>query len=1224
MFSVMQRFVWQNIFTAVCLFVSGVTGFSQSPIEPAVTHRFVLIGDAGRLLNGKSIVSDAVAKHVNTSDSITTILFLGDNIYERGLPDKEDNNYNEYVDVLAKQLLPFESHAAAVYMIPGNHDWQKSGPEGWERIKRQAAWVDSLDKDNIVFLPKEGCPGPEEIVINDSLVLVIVDTQWWLHPFEKPGVDSDCNCKTEDDVINALKDIAYRNRNKRIVFTSHQPMRSYGIHGGYYTWKQHLFPLTEFSDNLYIPLPIIGSLYPFVRGTFGNIQDLKHPEYKNMVKRIEGTMSIAPDVIYAGGHDHSLQLIQENKQSYIVSGSGINRERVKKGKNALYVSDQRGFVEIIYRADGSEQVVIYEVDEQGAYKAAYDVVLPLKQFPKEIALTNESCIEQDSITVAIAPEYDAVNGSHRFWFGENYRKLWATPTTLKVFYIEKEGLKILQQGGGQQTKSLRMADSTGKEWVLRTVQKDPAKALPENLRSTVAKTVVQDQISAAHPYAPLTIPPLAAALNVPHANPQIVFVLNDPALGIYRSEFANTVCIFEEREPTSVEAAKTYNTTKVLEKLQEDNDNRIDEKAVLNARMLDLLIGDWDRHEDQWRWEKRVEGKRSVYAPIPRDRDQTYFINAGVLPYIAARKWIMPKIQGFDAKIKNVNGFMFNARYFDRFFLHELSEREWIEVIQHLQQTLSDSLIAEAVAQLPDTIYAQCGKQIVHNLIARRNALLKNGLKFYTFLAHTVEVPGSDKDEFFELEYQKGGDIILKVYKIKKDGTKGNVFYERKFNKKTTKEIRLYGRGGEDVFDVLGKGRSPIKVRMIGGSEKDSFIVERQVHSRKNLVVYDRSDKENEFPAHAKATIHKSSDPAINTYNGRTFQYNQLLPQASGGYNADDGIWLGAGAQYTKYGFRKEPYAQRHRLLLGHALATDATNVKYFGHFVDVFGKTDVKINFDARAPDNVSNFFGVGNETQYVKIGDKPITYYRTRYNLITTQIKLEHTFARTFKLYGGIIGQYYAADASDNARRYINIYDIRNPDENVFTKKIFVGLIGGFQLDTRNSEFMPIRGVYWNTFLTGMQQLDEKNQNFGRFETDMTVYTSFNKDPRFVLINHFGGGLNAGDPYYFQMCYLGGSTNLRGYRNYRFAGNNKFFYNVEVRVKLFDFTSYLFPGSIGLIAFNDLGRVWTDGEKSTTWHDGYGGGFYIVPAKMLVVNMVLGCSKEGVLPYVSLGVKL
>jgi len=1213
------------IHTFLCLLIFPVSMNAQTEQKSQVVHRFILIGDAGRLVNGKNLVTDAVANYVNKADSNVTILFLGDNIYEKGLPDIDDNDYDESVEVLKKQLLPFADYNAKVYMLPGNHDWQKSGPLGWERIKREAAWVDSLHQDNIVFLPQEGCPGPEEILINDSLVLVILDTQWWLHPFEKPGIQDDCACKTEDQVIAKLKDIAYRNRNKRIVFTSHHPLRSYGIHGGYYTWKQHIFPFTEMSHNAYVPLPVLGSLYPLVRGTFGNIQDLKHPEYKNMIKRIEDAMSVAPDVIYAAGHDHSLQLIQEKRHSYIVSGSGINREQVKKGRHASFVSDQRGFAEIEYRADGTERVVFYEVDETSAYKEAYASMLPFKKKIKIASDADEhSCITDDSITVSIAPEYNEVNGSHRFWFGNNYRALWATPVKLKVFYIEKEGLEILQQGGGQQTKSLRMVDKSGKEWVLRTVQKDPAKALPENLRGTVAKKIVQDQISAAQPYAPLTVPPLATSLGVPHATPNIVFVPNDPALGFYRKDFANTICIFEEREPASNNADKTYNTSKVLEKLQEDNDNSIDEKAVLTARMLDLLLGDWDRHEDQWRWEKTSDGKKSIYAPIPRDRDQVYFINSGVLPSIASRKWISPKFQGFDAKIRDVNGFMFNARYFDRFFLNELSEAEWKIVLKHVQQTLTDSILSAAVHRLPDTIYAQCGDKVLSNLISRRNSLYKNGMNFYKFLARTVEIPGSDKNDFFELNYQNKGNLTLKVYKIKKDGSKGSVVYERTFDKRTTREIRLYGRGGEDIFSVIGAGHSSIEVRMIGGDGVDSFNVDKKVHNKYNISIYDRSDKPNVFPGFSKAVVHTSENNAINEYNGRTFKYNQLLPQAAGGYNLDDGLWLGAGAQYTTQGFRKEPYAQRHRIMIGHALATKATNIKYYGHFVKFIGNNDLKINFDARAPDNVSNFFGTGNETAFIKQGNKPITFYRTRYNLITGQAKLEHTFAKTVKVYGGVIGQYYAIDSTDNAGRYITGYDVQNPPQNVYSQKIFAGLIGGFQIDTRNSEVMPIRGIYWHTFLTGMQQLNETDKRFGRFETDMTVYTSFNKDPRFVLINHFGAGLNVGDPYFFQMCYLGGSTNLRGYRNYRFAGNSKAYYNVEVRVKLFDFTSYLFPGSVGLIAFNDVGRVWAKGENSDIWHDGYGGGFYIIPAQMLLINMTVGVSKEGVLPYISVGIKL
>jgi hypothetical protein len=178
----------------------------------------------------------------------------------------------------------------------------------------------------------------------------------------------------------------------------------------------------------------------------------------------------------------------------------------------------------------------------------------------------------------------------------------------------KRGLKNLQKGGGKQTKSLRLQDPTGQQWVLRTIQKYPEKGLPQNLRATVAKDILQDQVSAAHPFSALTVPPLAAALGIPHSNPEIVYVPDDPALGDYRKDFANQVFLFEESEP--LDAEKTDNTDKVQRKLQDDNDNRVDEKTVLRARLLDMLLGDWDRHEDQWRWEKLEDGKGQLMNPF--------------------------------------------------------------------------------------------------------------------------------------------------------------------------------------------------------------------------------------------------------------------------------------------------------------------------------------------------------------------------------------------------------------------------------------------------------------------------------------------------------------------------------------------------------------------------------------------------------------------------------
>src|SRR5690349_10143235 len=135
-----------------------------------------------------------------------------------------------------------------------------------------------------------------------------------------------------------------------------------------------------------------------------------------------------------------------------------------------------------------------------------------------------SCAQQigsDSITIALEPEYNKAGRIHRLLFGDNYRALWATPVTLKVFRLEDEkgGLKILQKGGGLQTLSLRLQDPSGQQWVLRTIQKYPERGLPPRLRPTVVRDILQDQVSAAHPFSALTVPPLAGALGIPHSNP---------------------------------------------------------------------------------------------------------------------------------------------------------------------------------------------------------------------------------------------------------------------------------------------------------------------------------------------------------------------------------------------------------------------------------------------------------------------------------------------------------------------------------------------------------------------------------------------------------------------------------------------------------------------------------------------------------------------------------
>jgi len=71
-------------------------------------------------------------------------------------------------------------------------------------------------------------------------------------------------------------------------------------------------------------------------------------------------------------------------------------------------------------------------------------------------------------------------------------------------------------------------------------------------------------------------------------------------------------------------------------------------------------------------------------------------------------------------------------------------------------------------------------------------------------------------------------------------------------------------------------------------------------------------------------------------------------------------------------------------------------------------------------------------------------------------------------------------------------------------------------------------------------------------------------------------------------------------------------------------DVESYLFPGTLGLVLFNDVGRVWIKNESSTKWHDAYGGGFYFIPFKLVIISSTIAFSEEEKLLNFSVGTKI
>ena len=830
--------------------------------------------------------------------------------------------------------------------------------------------------------------------------------------------------------------------------------------------------------------------------------------------------------------------------------------------------------------------------------------------------------QQKRDTIVPASTEFKTNKSRYFWMGENYRREWLTPVRVPVVDLATQfgGLKPVKKGGGKQTRSLRVEDTSGKEYNFRSIKKFITyKTLPADIQSQAALDLVADGISASYPYAALSIPVLAEAAGIPYLKVQLFYLPDDPALGEYRETYGNLLAYLEEKIPGDVE--KGYDTEDVIEELKKDNDNSVDQYAMLKARILDMFVMDLDRHEGQWEWKATEKEKGKLYSPIPKDRDQAFYTNQGVIPHIAQWPFLLPQLEGLKSKAKNIKRFNFSARNLDRYFLNELSEEDWTKAVGEFLPAMTDAIIDSAMARQPREIRNISGDRIARILKERRTHLAAEVLEYYRFLAEIVNITASDKEELVDITRNDNGSVLVNLFKLEEGNQPRDTIYSRLFDPRDTKEINIYGFDGADRFIVRGT-EDKIKIRMIGGKGNDYF--ENAESAGGGGIVFDDKEEENRITGNLKNRI--NSDTIANHYRMEHYKYNQVIPFISAGYNQDDGIFLGAYLKIIHHGFRKDPYKNSHSFAINHALATKAFNVRYNAEFIGTFGrKSDFLIETDIKAPE-ITNFFGYGENAVYDKEKPGRFRYYRARYNLGNISVLLRKNFSEKVRMTLGPTFQFFKLDPSDrrNANRFIVETSIHGLDPGtLYSNQSYIGGQFSFVADTRDNPIIPRRGIIWETTAKYLSGMNDASYNLTQLNSEFTFNVSLVKN-FVVLANRFGGGHNFGDFEFYQAQYLGGEAHLRGYRKYRFAGRSKIFNNTELRIRLANFTTYLFPGSIGIMGFYDAGRIWADNDASDKWLSGYGAGIWIAPLRRIVLTFTYALSREDKLPIVGLGWKL
>jgi hypothetical protein len=346
-----------------------------APAAQEIATSLFLIGDAGHADRPDHPVVSAVRDAASANPARSLILFLGDNAYPQGLPEKDAPGRVAAEVRLNTQVDAARASGAATIFIPGNHDWAEMRSEGWDQVRREAGYVVERGGPTVRFLPEEGCPGPVTVDVGPRVRLVLLDTQWWLHKHAKPAhPTSTCAADSESEVLEALRAALRGAAGRHVFVVGHHPLATGGPHGGHFPVVDHLFPLRDFKKWLWLPLPIIGSAYPLARQNGISEQDLSSAAYRHMRDSLESAFRDTPPLAFLAGHDHGLQVLSGGGVRHVlVSGSGSydHNNAIKRLDSTRYASDKPGFMRVDVLADGRVRLGALIVDAKHGTTEAF-------------------------------------------------------------------------------------------------------------------------------------------------------------------------------------------------------------------------------------------------------------------------------------------------------------------------------------------------------------------------------------------------------------------------------------------------------------------------------------------------------------------------------------------------------------------------------------------------------------------------------------------------------------------------------------------------------------------------------------------------------------------------------------------------------------------------------------------------------------------------------------
>ena len=793
------------------------------------------------------------------------------------------------------------------------------------------------------------------------------------------------------------------------------------------------------------------------------------------------------------------------------------------------------------------------------------------------------------------------------------------------------GLKATKEGGGHQSYSIRLEDKNGREYAMRSLRKNALKFLrfkvkgvaytEDDYDDTWTEEIISDFFTTAHPYMQLVIDPLARAADINHSKPLLFYVPKQAGLGELNDEFGDELYFIEQRPSDEQENYKGYrrtlddqgevkefeSTTDMLEKIKSDESYTIDQKGFIRARIFDMLIGDWDRHQDQWRWvEYEDDDGNKEFLPVPRDRDNAFpKFDGNALKVI---KWFVPQSrrwQSYGPEIKDVKWLNMGGNKLDRVLLTKYDKETWVEEAKAIASLLTPAKINQAFKQLPEEVRDQTSEEIKRNLEARLEKLPSYSAEYYQYLMKQVVLHATEKDDLIEITREKDGKTTVVMKRLLSDEPNEKMF-SRTFSKEETDEIWIYGLGDDDVFKVQGEGDHEIFVRLIGGYGKDTY----DVTNRSRLKVYDWKHEEVEIEE-VKPRMQLTDVYKTNTYHWRLLQENSNILVPNVGFRTDDGMYVGATNTYSFGGFNGDPYRQIHSIAANYFFKFGAVEAIYNGEFANIFPKWNFELNGYYTNDRFSNNFFGYGNETTNLE-DDLDIDYYRVRMQKKRLSAGIAYHTLRFRALY-----ESFKAKEVDG--RLLNPTTAAN---NLFSAQHYVGVETSAMYDNADAKDFPSKSIMFGLVAGYKRNLSDANNAFGYLKFSTGFSHKLIPSGDLVLGTKAEVNTNFGDQYYFYHApSLGGNNGLRGFRDERFTGGTYFYQTTDLRYRIKKYVTAVAPITIGVYGGFDYGRVWQKDEDSNIWHTSQGAGIWISGFNFLSANAGYFNSVEGNLVQVGLG---